>query len=156
MFKLFVLALTLAAAPLALAKNPEPASVAVDNGGFAEQRAVIEKDLADGKTYIEIPPADRAKVRESLDRISGLLEGGKSPEALTADQKVHLYNTQEVINTLLTQAGADSRTVCSREAPTGSQRKVTTCITVAERTRRRERDQENLAKSRRGLAPVRN
>ena len=130
--------------------------MAVDAGGFAEQRAAIEKDLGDGKTYSEISSADRGKVRGSLDRISAMLDGGKSPDALTADQKVDLYNTQEVINTLLTQARADSRVVCARDAATGSHRRVTTCNTVAERDRRRAMDQENLAKLRRGIAPAGN
>lgn len=152
MFKTFVFVLTLAAAPMVFANAP----VAVDANDFSGQRAQIEKDLADGETYVEISSADRGRVQASLERISAMLEGGKTPEALSADQKVDLYNNQEIINTILTQASADSRKVCTREAVTGSNRQVTTCTTVAERTRRREKDQEEFAKSRRGLVPLRN
>ncbi|MCX7032492.1 MAG: hypothetical protein NT046_00745 [Arenimonas sp.] len=151
MFKTFVFVLTLAAAPMVFADAP----VAVDADDFSGQRTQIEKDLADGDTYVEISSADRGRVKASLERISALLEGGKTPEALSADQKVDLYNNQEIINTILTQAAADSRKVCTREAATGSNRRVTTCTTVAERTRRREKDQEALAQSRRGLVPLR-
>lgn len=151
MFKTLAFALMLAAAPLALANTP----VAVDAGDFAAQRANIEKGLADGKTYAEISAADRSKVRESLDRMAAMLEGGKTPETLSADQKVDLYNSQETVNTILTQAAADSRLVCTREVVTGSHRKSTVCATAAERTRRRLQDQETLNKSMRAPAGTR-
>ena len=148
MFKTLVFALMISAAPLALANTP----VAVDAGDFAAQRANIEKGLADGKTYAEISASDRSKVRESLDRMAAMLEGGKTPETLPADQKVDLYNSQETINTILAQAAADSRMVCTREVATGSHRKVTTCATAAERARRRQQDQDAMSKSQRAPA----
>lgn len=148
MFKTLVFALMISAAPLALANTP----VAVDAGDFAAQRANIEKGLADGKTYAEISASDRSKVRESLDRMAAMLEGGKTRETLPADQKVDLYNSQETVNTILAQAAADSRMVCTREVATGSHRKVTTCATAAERARRRQQDQDAMSKSQRAPA----
>lgn len=150
MFKTLAFALMLSAAPLALANNP----VAVDAGDFAAQRATIEKGLADGKTYAEISAADRSKVRESLDRMAATLDG-KTLEALDADRKVALYNDQELVNTILTQAAADSALVCTREVVTGSHRKATVCATVAERTRRRQQDQDTMSKSMRAPAGLR-
>lgn len=151
LFKTIVFALTLAASPLALANNP----VVVDAGDFTAQRANIEKGLADGKTYVELSSADRAKVSESLDLMAAMLEGGKTPESLPDDQKVALYNNQETVNTLLTRAAADSAVVCTREVVTGSHRKATTCATVAERARRRQQDQDTLGKSQRTVMPRR-
>lgn len=148
MFKTLVFALMISAAPLALANTP----VAVDAGDFAAQRANIEKGLADGKTYAEISASDRSKVRESLDRMAAMLEGGKTPETLPADQKVDLYNSQETVNTILSQAAADSRMVCTREVVTGSHRKATVCATAAERARRRQQDQDAMSKSQRAPA----
>lgn len=150
LFKILVLALTLSAAPLVLANNP----VAVDAGDFAAQRASIEKGLADGKTYAEISASDRTKVRDSLDRMAATLEGGKTPGSLDADRKVALYNDQERVNTILSQAATNSALVCTREVATGSHRKVTTCATVAERARRRQQDQDTLGKSQRAAAPA--
>lgn len=152
MIKTLAFALLLAAAPAAFANAP----VAVDANDFAAQRASIEKDLADGKTYAEISAADRGKVRASLDQMTALLEGGRTPESLTADQKVELYNQQETVNTILTQARADSRVVCDRRAATGSHRKTSTCATVAERERRRNQDQQTLHRNQRAPLPVRN
>lgn len=150
LFKTLVFTLALTASPLVLANNP----VAVDAGSFAAQRASIEKGLADGKTYAELSSTERGEVRQSLDEMAALLEGGKTPEALPAEDKVRLYNAQETVNNLLTQASSDSRMVCTRQAPTGSQRKVTTCTTVAERTRRRDDDQDRLKRVQRGVAPI--
>lgn len=140
MFKILAFVIAFAAAPLALADAP----VAMEAGDFAGQRATIEKGLADGKTYSEISPAARREVRDALDRMAAMLEGGHTAETLPADQKVALYNEQEIVNNILTQAAADSRVVCMREVATGSHRKVTTCVTAAERTRRRQQDQDSL------------
>ena len=150
MFKTFAFLIAFAAAPMALANTP----VALDKGDYAAQRATIEKGLADGKTYVEISSADRGKVTDALNRMSALLDGGKTPETLSADDKVDLYNQQEIVNTLLTQAATDSRVVCTREVATGSHRKVTTCATYAERTRRRQQDQDTLSKSQRSNLPL--
>ncbi len=147
MFKSIALIIALAAAPLALAQTPANSPVAVEAGDFASQRAAIEKKLADGKTYAEISQTDRREVRTALERMSVLLEGGKSADALTDDQKVDLFNAQETVNSLLTRAASDSRVVCSRVEKTGSHRKISVCSTVAERDRRRARDQDRLQNS---------
>ena len=150
LFKSLALIAALAASGLAMANTP----VALDAGDFAAQRATIEKGLADGKTYAEISSADRGKVTDALARMSTLLDGGKTPDALAAEDKVDLYNQQEIVNTILTKAASDSRIVCTREVATGSHRKVTTCATYAERTRRRQQDQDTLSKSQRTILPL--
>ncbi|MFY2763580.1 hypothetical protein [Arenimonas sp. MALMAid1274] len=152
MVRTLVCTLLLAAAPAAVANY----QLALDEGSFAEQRSEIEKGLADGKTYAEISQADRAKVRESLERISGRLEGVESVDSLSEPAKVAVFNDQELINTILTQAEADSRMVCTRTARTGSHRKTNECQTVAERRRRQELDQENLQKMQKGRMPLSN
>ena len=136
--------------------NQESPKVALAEGDFAAQRAQIESDLADGKTYAEISSGDRAKVRESLSRITGELEGVESIDALSDEAKVRVFNEQEQINQILTVAEADSRLVCSSEMKTGSRRKTTTCLTVAERNRRREIDQRELQDAQRSVNGQRN
>src|SRR3990167_8376152 len=69
-----LIAFLLAATP-AFAFAAQEAHLALAEGDFAGQRAEIEEDLADGKTYAEINSRDRAEVREALDRISRELEG---------------------------------------------------------------------------------
>ena len=135
--------------------NQESSKVALAEGDFAAQRAQIEQDLADGKTYAEITREDRAKVRESLERITGALEGIESIDALSDEAKARVFNAQEEINQILTMAEADSRVVCSSESKTGSRRKVTTCETVAKRNARRDLDQENMREMQKGRMPLR-
>ena len=154
MIRATVFAVLLVSASAAWANQEQP-KVALAEGDFAAQRAQIEQDLADGKTYVEISREDRSKVRESLARISGALEGVESIDALSDEAKARVFNDQEQINQILTMAEADSRLVCSSEAKTGSRRKVTTCETVAERNRRRELDQENMREMQKGRMPLR-
>lgn len=108
------------------------------SASFEAQRNAILVALRDGKTYVEISPADMNQVRESLDRISVLLDGKGGVGELQESAKVEVFNRQEQINTLLTQAHQDSRLVCKREKQTGSNRPTNTCLTVAERRRIRE------------------
>lgn len=138
-----LIAFLLATAP-AFALAAQESQLALAEGDFAEQRAEIEQDLADGKTYAEISRQDRADVREALDRISRELEGVDSVDELAEPAKVTVFNEQERINTILTQARDDSRMVCDHSRPTGSHRRVTKCQTVAERRRRMEADQDHL------------
>lgn len=146
----------LAAFLLTIASSAAHAQVVVAERDFSEQRAEIEADLADGRTYAEISPADRARVRESLDRMAGLLEGAGSVDELAQEEKVDLFNHQEQVNTLLTRAAEDSRLVCDHSRATGSHHRTTKCQTVAERRRRMEADQQHLQRMQNGIGPANN
>ncbi|MBW8312939.1 MAG: hypothetical protein K0M64_13030 [Rhizobium sp.] len=149
-----LIAFLLAATPM-FAFAAQEAQLALAEGDFAAQRAEIEEDLADGKTYAEISASDRAKVRETLGRISSRLEGVDSIDTLGEPAKVEIFNDQELINTILTQAKADSRLVCDNSRATGSHRRTTKCQTVAERRRRMEADQDHLQRNvMNGIGPV--
>lgn len=150
MLRMILCTALLALAPAALADQQQ---LALTQGDFAAQRAAIEKNLADGKTYAEISQADRSKVRESLERISGRLDGVDSVDALAEPIKVALFNDQEIVNTILTRAASDSRVVCQRTKVTGSHRAQNICHTVAERRRRMEADQRELQRRQSGIGP---
>jgi len=117
------------------------------SNSFEAQRDAIMGALGDGKTYSEISPDDRQKVTSSLNRISGLLGGAESVNQLSEQTKVEVFNEQEVINTLLTEAREDSRVVCTREKKVGSHRTTNTCKTVAERRRDMEESQGALRRN---------
>lgn len=153
MIRIAICALLLAASATVMANQQQ---VELDEGNFGKQRAEIEKDLADGKTYAEISSSDRTKVRESLARIGDRLQGVDSVDSLDMQTKVDLFNEQEKVNTILTQAAADSRMVCDRDMPTGSRMRKTTCQTVAERNRRAEADRDHLRKVQNGIGPPNN
>jgi hypothetical protein len=150
MYKLLMLSV-LALAPLAANANvPSDGSTfspekGLDlSGSFEAQRNAIVSALGDGKTYSEISPNDRQRVTASLDRISSLLGGAGGVGQLPEATKVEVFNEQELVNTVLTQAREDSRLVCTREKKVGSHRTTNNCMTVAERRRAREQSQDAL------------
>lgn len=110
---------------------------------FALQSTQIRQDLQTEK-YSEITSADRARVLSLLDRIESNIGGVSNITKLSENAKVAVFNDQEQVNTILTGAAADSREVCRREIVVGSNRRVSTCLTVAERRRRAVRAQEEL------------
>ena len=83
------------------------------------------------------------RVVDALGRIDALL--GKGGHASLPDKdKIEVFNDQDLINTLLTQAREDSRLVCRRERPVGSNRPQNICITVAARRQARENGADAL------------
>ncbi len=131
------------------AKKDEHQNVVFDPARFEQQRTTIEREMA-GEGYREIDKQQRSEVLAALDRMSRLLGSSTSIDALSAAEKVELFNAQEQVNTILTRAAADSRLTCKRETPTGSHRPTTSCMTVAERRRRQEQAQDNLRSTLRG------
>ncbi|WP_313220710.1 hypothetical protein [Pseudoxanthomonas mexicana] len=121
-----------------------PKKLNLGGASFEEQRVAILYDLDGGKVYSEITPEERSKVKEALARISGALQSSSGVQGMTDEAKARVFNDQELINSILTRAGEDSRLVCTREKVVGSHRPTTQCLTVAERRRIRENDQRNL------------
>lgn len=113
----------------------------------AAQIQRIHADLADHKTYSELSQDDRAQVVNALSRISGRLGDDAVLSSLHPTAQVEVVNDQDLVNTLLAKARADSRLVCRREKLTGSNRAQTVCMTVAERDAARERSMEAMRKT---------
>ncbi|MFC3716769.1 hypothetical protein ACFONC_11470 [Luteimonas soli] len=111
---------------------------------FAEQRAQILEELGDGETFSEIENADREKVKSALARISTALDQSGGVAQLSEEQKVAVFNDQELVNNILTEAGENSRLVCKRVKKTGSHMSSNQCMTVAARNRARENAQDQL------------
>ena len=110
-----------------------------------EQVELIQKQLDDGETYAEIDAADRSNVMQSLARLAAIVN--ESGGSLNPQQKTQLLNEQNTINQILSQAAADSRLVCRREAQIGSLRTTTQCKTVAERRRDGQEAQETMRRN---------
>lgn len=151
MYRYGLMAVLLGCSVLAQARSSSP--VLEVNLSFAEQRDAIQSALADGKTYAEISQDDRSKVMSALNRIDGALERAGGVQQLKGTQKTQVFNDQELVNTVLTRAAADSRMVCKRERPIGSNRIVSQCMTVAQRNRQREEARKDIL-NRRTLSPL--
>ncbi len=141
-----VLLVAFAAAAQAAPRNKSDKPQALDLGKpLSEQVDQIQRHLDDGETYAEISAADRAKVKESLARLAAIINQNNGN--LNQEQKTQLVNEQNLVNQILSQAAADSRLVCRREATIGSLRTTTQCKTVAERRRDAQEAQEALRRN---------
>lgn len=163
MYKLMLLSLLALSVPATAVATINSGSEAFrpDKGldlgtSFSAQREAINKALGDGETYSELAPDDVRIVQQSLSRISTLLGGAQTAEQLPELARVEVFNEQERINTLLQRAHADSRMVCRREKPTGSNRPTNVCLTVAERRRHREAATDFFRYNPRAQGPVEN
>lgn len=108
-----------------------------------DQLIAVERALH-GPHYSEISMADKSAVSAAINRIRTRLGDSDTVEALTPQAQTDIYNDQSVVNTILTNAHADSRMVCRRERPTGSNRPERVCLTVAQRRQMREDSTEGL------------
>lgn len=118
-------------------------------GSFTEQRKAIEARLANGETYSEINQKDRAAVKEALERMAVMLEQSGGVAGLNEEQKVRVFNDQELVNGILTQAAEDSRLICRREKQIGSNRTTTHCMTALQRQRQMEDARKSMTQSQR-------
>ncbi len=113
-------------------------------GAFAQQRQLILARLNDGESYRGISRDDKDKVKAALARIDGTLKHAGGAERLNKRQRVAVFNDQEVINNILTQAGDDNQLVCRNETGTGTHVRTVQCKTVAQRREETEYSQDML------------
>ncbi|MDV3467782.1 hypothetical protein RZA67_03425 [Stenotrophomonas sp. C3(2023)] len=97
--------------------------------------------------YSELSLEDRSKVRAALNRIRTVMGDKQTVAEINPGARVDVFNEQQLVNTLLTQAHADSRMVCRRERATGSNRLVSNCMTVAQRRKAAEDAKDSLQRS---------
>jgi len=137
------LALACAASP-ALASKAEHKDLSFDPVVFTEQRQALEREIATGERYRSIAQSDRRQVLDALQRMQNNLQGKTSLSQLNEKERLSVFNDQELINNLLTQAAADSRLVCTSETPVGTRLPKRTCKTVGERRAEREAARDTL------------
>lgn len=143
---LFLLCIALAAIALPSAEARKskdlPSDASVDRTSWPDFRAYIEKEVRSGDSLAEMSPEDRAEVGAILDRMGRLMDGVDDVSELHNDDRIKLFNEQDRLRVLLTQAESDSRMECRREKVTGSNMPRSICRTVAEWRRYREQGQE--------------
>ncbi|MBD8524225.1 hypothetical protein [Pseudomarimonas arenosa] len=113
-------------------------AVVVEPAKFAKQRQSIEAEIANGTRYREIDGEERKAVLSALERLGEQLSKVSAVTELHESDKVAVFNDQELVNSILSRAAADSRMVCRRETQTGSRIPTNVCKTVGQR--RREQD----------------
>lgn len=134
---LLAVALLVSPAMSAMAAPAAKSRPLQEGAPYVEQRQRIVGDLQKGDVYSEITAEDRASVLAALARIDAKLANGERANLSEVD-KVAVFNDQELVNTVLTQAREDSRLICRRERVIGSNMPQNVCITAAERRRARD------------------
>ena len=121
-----------------------------DPGSFLVLVAIWAGGESESRLYI---------AEGGLERVTKRYYAGERPVAMDLGGRLYyqlcdptglslaLVNEQNQINQILSQAAADSRLVCRREAQIGSLRTTTQCKTVAERRRDAQEAQEALRRS---------
>jgi len=155
MYRLLAIAL-LASLPLAAqagadGKGRDAAVAITADAPVAEQLANVERALG-SEAYSEISMEDKSRVQAAVTRIRNRMGERERIDQLPAQQRTEIFNDQEVVNTIMTRAKADSRMVCRRERATGSNMNKSVCMTVAQRREAMERA-KNLMDDPRRLAP---
>jgi hypothetical protein len=130
-----VWALLLGPSMVVLAKGKD---LYIDARDFDAHRARIEASLDDVSQLSELTRSQRDEIRNALSRMHKLLATAESVEALSPEAKMRIFNEQERVNTLLSDAKKQSRVICRAERPIGSNLKTRRCRTVAEIERERD------------------
>jgi len=104
--------------------------MAMSKADFEASKARLVGQL-DSDRYSEISPQDKQTVLTTLERMDARLGKVGSSGQLSEEDRVDMFNDQEIVNTIITHAAIDSRVICIREAPTGSHRIRVNCQTLA-------------------------
>lgn len=141
--QLMIMVLALAATGAAAAQVRD---IPVDRNAdaFAQQRQTILARLDDGHSYPGISADDKDKVKTALARMSATIRRAGGAEHLNKRQRVAVFNDQELINNILTDAGKDNQMICKRETGTGTHVETVQCKTVAQRREETEYAQDML------------
>lgn len=141
-------ALLLAAGAQAGTRTTEAVQLDTTQPSVEAQVVQIESALS-SEHYSELTPEDKAKVRAALNRIRVTMGDKRTVEELAPIPRMEVGNDQAVVNTLLTQAHADSRMVCRRERSIGSNFPQQQCMTVGQRRRTMETSQDGMLRHQR-------
>ena len=111
---------------------------------FMAMKSQVSKDFDQDKRYREIAPADQETVKKTLARMEMRWQKSEDTAQLSPDDRIEMVNDEQLVNTILQNASADSRTICERSEPIGSHRPQTSCKTVAQMKREQEKSQSSM------------
>jgi TolA-binding protein len=109
----------------------------------SEQIRRVETAMG-SEDYSEIGLEDKSRVQQALNRIKVKMNGREKVDELAAQERTDIFNEQEIVNTIMSRAQADSRMVCRRERLTGSNMPQSVCMTVAQRRKAQEDSRQAL------------
>ncbi|HEX5121612.1 MAG TPA: hypothetical protein VFV97_00095 [Rhodanobacteraceae bacterium] len=141
---------TLVAAVLGVAANPAAAKENYHETTFNADtpekfKAVaddVRKEMEPGGRYEQVKARERVTIEQALTDMEGLMQATGGVEHMKQDDKVKLFNDQEVVNAILTKRDND-RVICDNAPKLGSHVRSTGCHTYGqeEDARRGSKDQ---------------
>jgi hypothetical protein len=109
---------------------------------FEQIITMVRGEMKAGGRYEFVKPDERQTIETKLDEMQTLFKSSGSVEQMHQDEKVQLFNAQELVNAILTKRDSD-RVICVNRAPVGSHIPKTTCHTYGqEEEARRETTKE--------------
>jgi hypothetical protein len=102
--------------------------------------------------YGAIKGADVERLKQARDTIVLLLKDEQRATDLRPDQRLELYNAQEVMTAIL-RNDEKNRKVCTRIQSLGTRITQRECMTVAQREQRTRDARENTERSQRVIGP---
>lgn len=122
---------------------------------FESVAAEIESGMEPSGRWGSLPIEKQARVRSLLGTIETNLRKAATVEALGPNQKVHVFNSQEEVNAILTGREVRDRMECTRIKRTGSRiGHEIRCEVVAVDDDRRFHEQDVLRRA--GIKPIAN
>ena len=138
-----VLALAMAGTA-AIAAEPANVLVETDATAILAQQAEIRAGAAARQgRYKNMKQEQLEQLSREQDTVQRLLAGRTRTTELPHAAQLEVFNALESSSAIVNKA-EDDRLVCRSHKPTGSNRKVTTCQTVAQLRVQRQRDQDTM------------
>lgn len=132
--KIFIAALVLSLAGFPVVAQRE----ALEVGKIFNQQQQIRSGVESGTgRYKDMPKNTRDQLLTKQDMLFSMLDGKRTTDELSEQQKIQAFNTLEWIEATVNQA-EDDQMVCERRPILGSNRKERVCRTMAQMKRERE------------------
>jgi hypothetical protein len=128
---LLMLALAVAVPLSAQAAAPNAPVKAETKDAFETMVRNVRTEMEPGGQYAYVKPDERDKVESGLAQMQALFDKNESVQAMSADQKIALFNAQEAVNAILNSRDRD-RLICERGAVPGSRIVSTSCHTYGQ------------------------
>jgi hypothetical protein len=112
----------------------------------------VRKEMQPGGRYEYVKPQERATIERSLAEMDALFTATGGVENMKQDDKIKLFNEQEVVNSILTRRDKD-RVICEDKPKLGSHVRTTNCHTYGQEEEARRGSQDTMGEwTRRGCA----
>ncbi|GAA0716891.1 hypothetical protein [Dokdonella soli] len=92
---------------------------------------MVQGEMKPGGRYEFVKPDERKTIDAKFAEMLDLLKRKGSIEAMQQDEKVRLFNAQEMVNSILTRRDSD-RVICENRTPIGSHIPQTSCHTYGQ------------------------